>query len=497
MNKRTFATPTEDWSWGMHRFVIDRVAVRGAPLRAGDDGAVPSAEEVVGGLDELWLVDGLPFFLEADGSETGVWSLNRYLATAVRLGGLKVSSVQRTHSYHLGRLLRFVRERTALRLAAEAGVELSQHVERHGAPMVDLTAVTEADLVAYRKARSALEPQSWRNELSSISGFFRWAGREGLIERDPIPRWGAAGRPTIARPIRRVTMPKYLKPDVLRAFLALGLRAEGDGSVRTPERDHAFGALLVATGLRREEASLLLGPELPPADAFPSPVWDFIRVGKKDVPRRVLISQEAAEVVDRYRALERGPVVESSQRRLARRVRQGALVMASSRRDTRGRALVRVGDGSELPAEAVPNDLRARLVTCTKDGLLDPMVAFVSHTTGEALDLGSWNQVFITAQRRLAASGSPHQPRAGLRITPHVMRSTFAVRMLAGLMRLGRERAGDAYAFVANPLITVQMLLGHSSPAVTAGYLQAAEGYDDDLAEAFRQHVVDALGARR
>lgn len=81
---------------------------------------------------------------------------------------------------------------------------------------------------------------------------------------------------------------------------------------------------------------MLLDAELPSADTFTSaPVADFVRVGKKDVPRRVLVSQEAAAVVDRYRAVERGPVVKESQRRLARRVREGALVMASSRRDDR------------------------------------------------------------------------------------------------------------------------------------------------------------------
>lgn len=333
-----FSEPREDpgLDWGVRRFVVDRVALRKAKLRPGDEGVLCSAEEVTAGLDELGLVDGLPFFVEADGSDTGVWSLNRYLTTAVRLRGLKVSSVQRTHSYHLARLLRFVRERTALRLAAGAGFELDEHLGRQGVPMVDLSAVTEADLVAYRDARSALAPQSWSTELGSISGFFDWAAREGLVQRDPIPRWGAARRPTIARPIRKVSLPKYLEPDVLRAFLSIGLRAAGDDSVRTPERDHAFGALLVATGLRREEASLLLDAEVPPAHAFSAPVADFVRVGKKDLPRRVLVSKEAAEVLDRYRRLERAAVVGAAQRRLARRVREGALIMASSRTDAGG-----------------------------------------------------------------------------------------------------------------------------------------------------------------
>lgn len=490
-----FPRPTQDW--GVRRFVVDRTKLPMAPLRAGDEGLVPSAEEVITGLDELWLGDGMPFFVEADGTETGLWSLNRYLTAAVRLGGLKVSSVERTHSYHLARLLRFVRERRALGLAGEAGCELSEHVERHGVPMVDLSEVSEADLVAFRDARSALQAQSWSSELASIGGFFTWAVREGLVERDPIPRWGAAARPTISRRVRKVSMPKYLKPDVLGAFLSLGLRAEGDEAVLTAERDHAFGVLLVATGLRREEASLLLSAEVPPAESFSAEVVDFVRVGKKDLARRVLVSKDAATVVDRYRALERGPVVEAAQRRLARRLRQGALVMGSSRSDVHGRLLVRVGEGAETSAELISGDLRSRLVAWSDEGLLEPMALFLSHTTGEALDLGTWNQVFTTAHRRLAASGSPHQPRAGLRITPHVMRSTFAVRMLAGLMRLGRERSGDAYAFVTNPLITVQMLLGHASPATTAGYLQAAEGYDDDLAEAFRCHVAEVLGRQR
>lgn len=48
--------------------------------------------------------------------------------------------------------------------------------------------------------------------------------------------------------------------------------------------------------------------------------------------------------------------------------------------------------------------MRRRLDAYADDGLLGPMVAFVSHTTGEALGLGIWNQIFTTAQARLAAA---------------------------------------------------------------------------------------------
>lgn len=68
-------------------------------------------------------------------------------------------------------------------------------MERHGVPMVDLSAVTEADLVAYRAARYALEPPVLAQRLGLISGLLAWAVRRKDHRARPHPplgrRWSA------------------------------------------------------------------------------------------------------------------------------------------------------------------------------------------------------------------------------------------------------------------------------------------------------------------
>jgi integrase len=63
-----------------------------------------------------------------------------------------------------------------------------------------------------------------------------------------------------------------------------------------------------------------------------------------------------------------------------------------------------------------------------------------------------------------------------LKVTPHVMRHSFAVRMLSALMREGRDRAGNPYHLLANPVLTVMQLLGHASVETTQKYLFQSSG---------------------
>jgi integrase len=127
-------------------------------------------------------------------------------------------------------------------------------------------------------------------------------------------------------------------------------------------------------------------------------------------------------------------------------------------------------------------------------GLSDPLTLFVVEG-GRPPALRTVNSVFNEALERVANIDHPDRPPAHLDVTPHVMRHTFAVRMLAALMRQGLETCGDSYQLLASPIIVVQQLLGHADVETTMRYLYAAERYTEQLPAALRQSVGASLGA--
>ena len=119
-----------------------------------------------------------------------------------------------------------------------------------------------------------------------------------------------------------------------------------------------------------------------------------------------------------------------------------------------GKVIVRAGKGRKY--REVPLHKAAR----------DPLKAYLevrSTDRGDALFLGQRGPLGVRGiQMRLAALGEA----AGVEVTPHRLRHTFATRLL-------REAGAD--------LVTVAALLGHSSVATTAIYTQPSEA---DLVEA-------------
>ena len=74
------------------------------------------------------------------------------------------------------------------------------------------------------------------------------------------------------------------------------------------------------------------------------------------------------------------------------------------------------------------------------------------------------------------------------------MRHSYAVRMLAALMKEGRQRAGDPYLLLANPVLTVKQLLGHASVETTMHYLYAAETWEEDLPAVLAATTAELVG---
>ena len=130
------------------------------------------------------------------------------------------------------------------------------------------------------------EASTWNQHVSILSGFYRWAVDEGHADAEPftykqaMTRFGdqvrerGVNQAARRRPKAHVTI-KYLEADFAEMFLRAlaGLMPDGgeDPRYRGRElaRNAAMGGLAFATGLRSQEFSYLLAPEIPPLPATP------------------------------------------------------------------------------------------------------------------------------------------------------------------------------------------------------------------------------------
>ncbi|STZ73025.1 site-specific recombinase XerD [Mycolicibacterium fortuitum] len=458
--------------------VVQRSAHAGETLRAPHGAASLPWSSVVETLDRHDVPDGLPFIVDDDGSLKGCHRLNTYLLTAWRQRAYDLDSLRSFHTYHLARLLRFVRE-------------------RRGGELVDLTATTTEDLTAYRDARQQeVQDSTLATEFGCFSSFFYFATQVGWMDKDPIPRWGRNNRNTLVSHKRRERQARFLKAAQTRHFLEIGLRGDGydpAGMPGYPERDYVYGLLLATTGLRRAECALLLDAEVPVPETMGSEsIHVFDRLGKKQVIRSIYITAQVAHAADLYRQTERHRVVQAAQRSLRAKVGEGSLLVVDDLIERRGKLYVATGS-QRIPVVRLTDKHRAQAVRVLDDGTIDPLALFVSRS-GLPPGLERWNQLFADARERVRQSGHPDRPPRHVHVTPHTMRHSYAVRMLAALMKEGRSRAGDPYLLLANPVLTVKELLGHASVQTTLHYLHAAETWTENVPAALAATAADLVG---
>lgn len=469
----------------MRVFVIDRARLTGDPLvfPTGEfhDPAVTRKT-----FDDRGLPDGFPFVLDDDGRAVHCWSVNKYLLDAWDQRGLTIQSM-RNLAYGFTRALTVIRRFRATAAASGAGQDLATWLEVNGEPAVDLIHVTRQELVAYRDQRALeVEASTLANEMRRLASFYKYARRKQWIEVDPTPRFGANERNTLIPRTRMVRVEKFLSLRQTRSFLEVGLR--GDHQVDRPsfpERDYCYGLTLATTGTRRSEAAFLLDLEVPGLPALPdSGVDSLVIKGKKDVERRIYFTRELVSALRLYRDVERAGIVAASQPRLRRLLRSGDLLVVEDL-DTYRRAPAVVIDGKKVPTIRLSADDRSRAVLVLPDGTIEPLGLFLSRS-GLPPVSPYWNQLFQEARDRIDASDDANKPPSHVTVGPHTLRHTFAVTMLAALMREGRDRASDPYFLIVNPLLTVQQLLGHASVETTQKYLYAAETWHAEVPQSLR-----------
>jgi integrase/recombinase XerD len=177
----------------------------------------------------------------------------------------------------------------------------------------DVLGLAQADLVEFVASLrdEGLSARSQARHVHSVRGFYRFAVREGLNERDPSEN---------LRPPRAfAALPRYLTGEQVEALLAAP-----DVATTLGLRDRAILEVMYATGLRVSE---LTGLEVEGVDLRLGIVRVF---GKGRKERLVPLGREARSWVERYVAEVRGS--------LARGRRVGVLFLSR-----RGGRLSRMG----------------------------------------------------------------------------------------------------------------------------------------------------------
>ena len=354
------------------------------------------------------------------------------------------------------------------------------------------------DVAAFHRARrrddagSRITAGSWNRAVASLEKLYRWAELEGLVATAPFThrivwRQGHDGRrarmasrnETYERAAKRSDV-RFITLEDYRAFRDLGLRGlTVAGAERLGARDRngirnaLFAELLVTTGLRLEEASFLLASEIAALErrgAGDRQAWLNLPSGltKGERGRRILVPRRLLQQLSAYLAVERASAVAKFAARSGWRLIDRPILV---RRSAPGPALV-LCDGGSVTIEALTPDERGRLVICDDDGAPQELAVLWLTEVGQPVRPNSWEAIFARAGQRCAAAGLP------IHVSPHQLRHTFAVHMLAMLIQ---HRLRDAAApaggmegyrqLLGDPLQQVQRLLGHASLATTYIYL--------------------------
>lgn len=381
----------------------------------------------------------------------------------------------------------------------------AEFLEQRG---MDVASATQDDLIAFRQHRTGdslrpVGPSTWHRNMVVVRGIFSYMVQTGL--RDTMP-WIQVGRRTVLDvPIYQEMDVRALTQEQWFVFRDVGLGGETPiGAVDTgwrgthPVRNTTAAGIALATGMRLAEWRTLLDCELPFADAAPEGAPLVLRAcAKGGKLRRVFVPGEALQAVDLYRRTERRRLVRATRRALAQRRDQLAIVRSIDQ--AKGKiAFDFAGQQKVLQIAEIPPDVRRVLVVETDDGL-ESASLFIGNA-GLPPKQRSWLAAFELANTRIASFGSavPAMPKA---ITPHDLRHTFAVVLLRQLMDLASHRERDRRSAIGtgtltehmaiNPLLTVQRLLGHSSPATTMVYLRHVEDTDALVQQLFESWLAD------
>jgi len=362
---------------------------------------------------------------------------------------------------------------------------------------LDVLDVRQSDLVAYRKHRlgTGLSTRSWARELVVIRSLFNFLYTTGQRSSVPWIRVGSRsfvtpGSPTTDMDVRALSHSQWI---ALRDNGFGGQLPDGamDPSFRgqCTVRNATAAELAVTSGMRLNEWRTLLDVEVTAVGAGTFVVLEACAKNRRR--RRAYIPASSVKAIELYRATERKSVIRKAQPSLRKRLSTMAVIEDFDA--VAGKLSYRAeGRLVRLPVAAIPPKTRRLLVEVKKDGWVEPLSLFVGRG-GLPPSERRWHQYFEGANARLATFEG-QIPSMPITVTTHDLRHTFAIVMLRSLQlraaQLERSRpktgAGTlSEHIVHNPLLTLQRLLGHASPATTMVYLRYIDESDELIQRAF------------
>lgn len=377
----------------------------------------------------------------------------------------------------------------------------------------DIVHATQEDIVAYRDFRLCgtdhpVSPTTWQRNTVVIKGIYSMLKQQGVLTREP---WISVGSNT---PLRTGwTIEPDIKPLSRKQWLHfrdVGLAGKlPDGSMdpqwrgRNPQRSVAATQIAVTSGMRLAEFSTLLNVEVPPPSSNGTGTSVLLGAcAKYEKRRRVHLPPDTLRVVDLYRQTERRRVARAASDGLWKR-RKDLLIVTEV--DSFNSVLRGSLDGRRKTWKfhLFPPELRRIAVRETTKGL-EALGLFIGHN-GLPIGSRSWQSIFAAANQRVqffAESGTPTPLTSTVK--PHDLRHTFAVVLLKSLTDLALAREADRRAGLigpgtlsehisVNPRLTVQRLLGHSSPETTMTYLRYIEDTDELIHQVFESWADETL----
>lgn len=362
----------------------------------------------------------------------------------------------------------------------------------------------EDDVAAFHATRRLSSPDgrvsapSWNRAVTALDRLYDWGASHGRIARSPFKH--RIIRSSTGVPIRvnqakekaaRAADVRFLALDQYLAFREVGLRGhrpdgseDSTGRVVTGFRNALFADLLVTTGMRLAECGSLLVTETPDLGSVPNgqktvafSLPPAICKGAKG--RTVRFPLRLLRELHRYVDLDRSSALADW------RPRPGVDYIVVIAADGMG-GKVR-GRRLRIKWADVEPTARRRILLDDGDGL-KPLSLWVGDRGGHPINPAYWTAVFDLASQRC------QRLHIDLRVSPHMLRHTFAVHTLSHLVReaiaLGRPTSTGQATYqrvIADPLRTLQRLLGHADLATTHQYLR----YTDDA-----QRLVDDAVSR-
>jgi len=417
-------------------------------------------------------------------------NLDRFLAD-LPLNGVRSQHSLRSYAYDLLVWVRFLDEARSKTVwqAARDDVDAYHRARRHD------------------DAANRISAASWNRAVAALDKLYRWAVEDGIIAQSPFTyrdvwRRMPSGRGRTVTVTRNQAYERAAKrSDVkfitigdYRRFRDVGLQGLAvDGSDRPGARDRngsrnaLFADLLITTGLRLEEASSLLAVEIESAIRASADGGDKqvtfrlpAALTKGDKGRTIRIPASLLSRLRSYIEVERANAVAKFQARNGQQRMRSAIMVGIIGGTIE---VSKDGKGTPLRLDTITPDERRRLVICNLDGMVREPAAFWLSEIGLPVAPNSWEAVFARASRRCQDAGLAFD------VSPHQLRHSFAVHMLALLIRqrFGEvskddDLSGAAYRrLLGDPLQQVQRLLGHSSLATTYIYLDHLAGCQDTI----------------